>query len=280
MRIRIKDDLDLDKIINSGQCFRNRRLPDGWCRFITGDHVLSIREDGKDQYRVSCDEEEWDRIWTPYFDLSRSYRAIAREEHGKHPFIDEAIDHGRGLRILRQDPWETLLSFIISQRKSIPAIAKTVEALADKYGHTILTDRGPVRSFPTAKEMEAATEEELSECGTGYRTKYIIDAIQQANSGSLDLEAIAAAPDDFLIEELRKVYGVGKKVADCVALFAYGRLSRVPVDVWIARAIDDECEGRSPFSLYGENAGIIQQYVFYYERGRGGKTDQKKRRKK
>lgn len=114
--------------------------------------------------------------------------------------------------------------------------------------------------------MKYATEQDLAECGLGYRVKYVLDAIKQANSGNLNLKTIANLPDNLLLEELQKVYGVGKKVANCIALFAYGRTGCVPVDIWISRAIENECMGISPFHLYGNNAGIIQQYVFYYER--------------
>jgi len=118
----------------------------------------------------------------------------------------------------------------------------------------------------TPEEMKEATAEELAACGLGYRVKYILDAIQKVNSGELNLQAIAELPDNLLLEKLQAVMGVGIKVANCIALFAYGRTACVPVDVWIFRAIEKECRGISPFSLYGENAGIIQQYIFYYER--------------
>ena len=106
----------------------------------------------------------------------------------------------------------------------------------------------------------------MATCGLGYRVKYILDAIHQVNAGHLNFQSIDNLSDERLLEELQRIYGVGKKVANCIALFAYGRTACVPVDVWILRAIENECNGISPFSLYGNNAGIIQQYVFYYER--------------
>jgi len=166
-----------------------------------------------------------------------------------------------------------LLTFIISQRKSIPAIIKSVEALSEKYGHDIVTEQESLRAFPSPEEMREATAEELTACGLGYRVKYILDAIHKVNSGELNLQSIAELPDNVLLEKLQAVMGVGIKVANCIALFAYGRTACVPVDVWIFRAIEKECGGISPFSLYGENAGIIQQYIFYYERGVIGRKD-------
>ena len=273
MQVTIKDDLDLEKIIESGQCFRGKCLEDGSYRFISGDSVIYLRPEDREAgvYTVSCDRESWETTWFPFFDLERCYSEIAVLESGKHEFVDQAIAHGRGVRLLRQDPWEMLLTFIISQRKSIPAIIKSVEALSEKYGHDIVTEQERLKAFPSPEEMKEATAEELAACGLGYRVKYILDAIQKVNSGELNLQAIAELPDHALLEKLQAVMGVGIKVANCIALFAYGRTACVPVDVWIFRAIEKECGGVSPFSLYGENAGIIQQYIFYYERGVVGK---------
>ena len=275
MQVTIKDDFDLEKIIDSGQCFRGKCLEDGSYRFISGESVIYLRPEDREAgvYTVSCDRESWETTWFPFFDLERCYSEIAVLESGKHEFVDQAIAHGRGVRLLRQDPWEMLFTFIISQRKSIPAIIKSVEALSEKYGHDIVTEQERLKAFPSPEEMKEATAEELTACGLGYRVKYILDAIQKVNSGELNLQAIAELPDNVLLEKLQAVMGVGIKVANCIALFAYGRTACVPVDVWIFRAIEKECGGISPFSLYGENAGIIQQYIFYYERGVIGRKD-------
>lgn len=267
--IQIDDDFDLQKIAESGQCFRVMRLPSGAYRFITGDHVLEIKPAGAGAFHISCDAAEWEEVWQPYFDFSRSYREIFDRERDKHPFIKEAMEAGAGLRVLRQDPWELLVTFIISQRKSIPAIARAVETLAARYGKP----RGDVHAFPTPEELGKATEKDLLDCGLGYRAKYVADAAGQVLSGRLDLAALQEASDEELLGRLMEVKGVGIKVASCVALFAYGRTGCVPVDVWIRRAIDEDCGGQSPFDLFGENAGIIQQYVFFFE------THQKKHKK-
>lgn len=268
MQIEILDDFDLEKIAACGQCFRAKPIDDGLYRFVSGDHVVYIKARGNHQFSVSCTDSEWEEFWARYFDLDRCYSNLYYEEREKHDFVRKAMDCGRGIRILRQDPWEMLLTFIISQRKSIPAISKSVEALAEKYGHPIETDRETLFSFPTPKEMAHATTEELQKCGLGYRAPYIYDAIQKVSSGALDLRAIENYGDAELFEELQTVHGVGKKVANCVCLFGYGRTSRVPVDVWISRAVDEDCGGEDPFTLFQNNAGIIQQYIFYYKASR------------
>lgn len=266
MLIEIKDDFDLQKIAVSGQCFRVKKFDDGTYRFVTGDNCIYIKDMGNQQFSVSCDMDEWKRVWRRYFDLERNYREIFEKEYGKHPFADEAMQFGRGLRILRQEPWEMLITFIISQRKSIPVIATAVETLAAQYGHGIESDLEQLQTFPTPEELCAVSKEDLEKCKLGYRAAYVFDAIQSVVSGTLDLEGLVKKDDEAVLEALQQVHGVGKKVANCVALFAYGRTACVPVDVWIARAIENECKGVSPFHLFGEHAGIIQQYIFYYEK--------------
>lgn len=266
MLIEIQDDFDLEKIALSGQCFRVRQFDNGTYRFITGDNVVYIQKMGNHRFSVSCNDDEWNSIWNIYFNLDRCYSDIFNREYTKHEFVRETMDYGRGLRILRQDPWEMLITFIISQRKNIPAISKSVEALASRYGHLIETEYETFASFPSPQEMAHISAEELMECSLGYRTQYVLDAILQVTSGILDLDAISEYSDENLLEKLQTVHGVGKKVANCVGLFAYGRTACVPVDVWISRAIQNECGGKSPFPLFEENAGIIQQYIFYYEK--------------
>lgn len=265
MQIEIQDDFDLAKIVASGQCFRACQLDKGIYRFITGKDVVYIKEMERGVFSVSCEIDEWQSIWVKYFDLNRNYRTICEEEYGKHPFVDRTMDVGRGLRILRQDPWEILVSTIISQRKSIPAIQKSVEIIAEKYGTIKKTEYGELKLFPSAKDMLHVSEDDIRKCGVGYRASYILDAISKVTSGEVNLGMIAKLSDSELLQCLERIRGVGEKVANCVALFSYGRTACVPVDVWISRAIDDDCCGTSPFDLYGENAGIIQQYIFYYK---------------
>lgn len=266
MNIEIQDDFDLNKISLSGQCFRVKLLEGDIYRFVTGNHVVYIKSLGKHQFSVSCGIEEWNEIWGVYFDIGRCYSSIFEKEHNKHPFIHAAMNCGRGLRILKQDSWEMLITFIISQRKNIPSIAKAVEMLASRYGRRIETKYETLYSFPSPQEMACASLNELQECGLGYRSQFILDAIHQILSGTINLNSISVYNDEQLLETLQTIRGVGKKVANCVALFAYGRTACVPIDVWIARAIKNDCGGESPFGLFQDNAGIIQQYIFYYEK--------------
>lgn len=264
MEVHIPDLFDLQKITDSGQCFRVTPLPEGTYRFITGEQVLYIRKTAAETYRISCDETIWERIWVPYFDLARNYREIRSAIPGEDPFLDRAALAGAGIRILRQDPWEMLLTFIISQRKSIPAIRSVVETLSARYGTMIETPFETLQAFPTAQQLENVSLEDYIDCKAGYRAPYLCDAVHQVLSGSLVLEKMTVLPDRELLAALEGVKGVGVKVANCVALFAYGRTACAPVDTWIQKVIRQEYQGQSPFARYGDAAGIIQQYFFYY----------------
>lgn len=291
--VEIKDDLDLEKIRISGQCFRVMNLENDVFRLIAGDKVLFIKDVSNGKFEVSCTPEEWDSFWSPYFDLARDYSRIRKLARGKNDFIDEAMGYGKGLRILVQDPWEMLITFIISQRKNMPAIASAVELISQRFGDAIDVSSDPsvaeflkehgcedaardLHAFPRPEQLAAASESDLRNCSLGYRAPYIHETAQQVVSGEIDLDALGALSDTVLFEELQKAHGVGAKVANCVCLFGYGRTSQVPIDVWIARAIDEECEGVDPFAQYGEDAGVMQQYVFFYMTDRNRKLKNSK----
>ncbi len=267
MKITIEDDFDLDKIIASGQCFRPRKIEEGVYRFVTGEHSVDIaydtfpasgekNSDKEVTISTSCTKKEWDGVWHPYFDLDTNYRKIRKSIPKDDLFLKNAAKYGTGIRILRQDKFEMLISFIISQRKSIPAIRTSVERIVSLYGHDGF--------FPKPVDMLRASEEELTSCGLGYRLPYIRKAVERVALHDIDLEELDKLPDEELFEELKTFAGVGDKVANCVALFAYHRTGRAPVDTWIARVIAEQYGGVNPFPQYGSVAGIMQQYMFYY----------------
>ncbi|HPS82454.1 MAG TPA: hypothetical protein PLP25_11415, partial [Candidatus Limiplasma sp.] len=195
------------------------------------------------------------------------YCAIHCAAPASDAYLSRAIERSRGLRILRQEPWETLCGFILSQRKNLKAIRAGMEALCNAFGAPVAgTSR---KAFPTAERMARATEAELRACGLGYRAPYLLDAARNVASGQVDLAALVGLSDEALLSVLTGIHGVGVKVANCVMLFAYHRLSRAPVDVWINRVIGEIYGGRSPFEDYGEFAGVYQQYLFILGRGEG-----------
>ena len=264
MRVSISDDFSLHKIAESGQCFRVAEPVPGIFRFVFKDRVLYISEISPSVFEVSCDETEWNETWYNYFDLGTDYAAIRAGIPKSDSYIYSAAVAAQGVRILQQDPWEMLVSFIISQRKSIPAIKTSVELLCSAFGPPCHTDYEDLFLFPSAAEISAQSHEALLACKFGYRTSYIEDAAQKVQSGKLDLESLRHFSDADLLDSLEAVKGVGKKVANCVSLFGYHRTASVPIDVWIMRVIDQYYAGVDPFSGYGAVSGIIQQYVFFY----------------
>lgn len=272
MIINIEDDFDLYKIANCGQCFRGIEVTDGVFRFITKENVIYMKADECDpvtglvtKLDVSVSQNEWDNVWHFYFDMNRDYKSI-RQSITDDEYLMKASELGKGIRILKQDYYEMLITFIISQRKSIPAIRTSIERMCKLHGKEIKTEYETLYAFPTAKELSDA--EDLDSCGLGYRLPYIIDASRDIALGIVDLQKYDMYDDEELFEHLKLFKGVGDKVANCISLFGYGRTNRAPVDVWIKRVIDEEYNGINPFDKYEINAGIMQQYMFYAAKNR------------
>ena len=266
MKITITDDFDQEKIRISGQAFRIDLCDDGSYRYIHRGKVLHLKQTGKTEYEADCTKKEWDSIWSEYFDLNRNYKKIRNSIDKNDEFLLNSSKAGKGIRILKQDPFEMLITFIISQRKNIPAIKASVEKICTYFGKEIKTKEGNLYAFPTAEELYKADESLLTKCSLGYRLPYILDATRRVYEKDMDLKALTKLSDEELFEELKRVHGVGDKVANCICLFGYGRTGMAPVDTWIKKVIDEQYGGENPFAGYGENAGIMQQYMFYYAR--------------
>ena len=271
--VKITDDFDLEKIVDSGQCFRPKEVSEGVFRFITTDHVVDIQKISNVEYKISCSMAEWDIVWTKYFDLETDYSEIRKQiiDFGANKpcgdYLNKAIEFSKGIRILRQDPFETLISFIISQRKNIPSIRKIVEELCNTYGKDIsLSDGNSVKTFPKVDDLCKISAFELSRFSLGYRSSYIHDALQRVKGLTIALDDLYSSNDEDLMDTLKTIKGVGDKIAACVGLYAYHRFACVPVDIWIKKAIQDDFKGENVFVEFGSLAGVLQQYIFYYKR--------------
>ena len=262
---------DLAQIAASGQCFRMEPVGPVFCLVARGRYV-ELAQAGPGRVVFSCDEEEVRTVWADYFDLGFDYGAVVRQlEKGADPFLREAAAFGHGIRILRQEPFETLVSFLISQNKNIPAIKRSIDALCRGFGERSTGfgfDGRPVEfySFPTPEALAETSLDELRATGVGYRDAYLQSAARAVASGTIDLEALRDLPGPETIRALLAFHGVGEKVAHCVALFAYHHLDSCPVDVWIARVLDQVYGGRFDWSCHGGVCGLVQQYMFYYIR--------------
>ena len=265
---KITDDLELGKIMDSGQCFRWYE-EDGSYRIMSGSRCLYMTELGDGDYELDCSEEEFDAYWYDYLDLEEDYAAIrARIDPAEDPFLYEACEHEKGIRMLRQDPWEMLISFIISQNRNIPAIRRSIELLSEACGDRRVDSRGRgYYAFPGPEAVASLSEEELTACKLGYRTGYVHLAAVAVNEGSFDVASLMDADEEHTIESLKSLMGVGDKVANCVSLFGLHHMNAFPRDVWVKRILADKYPDGYPFESYSPYNGVYQQYMFAYYRG-------------
>lgn len=258
--ITIEDNFNLDQIMNSGQAFRITKLNDGFYQFIHLNYVLRIKNVGDNQYLISVSPDEWNSIWRDYFDLDTNYRMLMNEVSFENEFLQKAYEFSSGIRILKQDPFEMFISYIISQQNNIPKIKSTIERICQKYGSKIDED---IHQFPNRDQLINVNWRE--EFHVGYRDRYLSNFIENCND---EIYNYTDKSDQELFEFAKSFLGVGYKVASCILLFAYHRLGFVPKDVWINRIIANEFNGVDLFAKYNSIAGIIQQYAYYYARHR------------
>jgi len=269
-----KKNFDILQIADSGQCFRMNQLraEKGRIRYgmIAYGKYLELEQTDEDQVELYCTEEEYHGIWEDYFDLSYDYETLVRTlMEGGDPFLKEAAAYGKGIRILKQEPFEAMISFIISQNKNIPAIRSGIEALCARYGEKIGTNQEDGReyyAFPTPEALSKADKEELRRLKMGYRDDYIISAAQAVVTGEVEFKHLKEIGFEEAVKSLKKVHGIGDKVANCISLYGLHHIEGFPVDVWIRRVIDEIYHKKFEKELYCGYAGIVQQYMFYYMR--------------
>lgn len=254
--ILFQKDFDLDETLDCGQAFRWEKISDEYeCSYVGHflDRFLKISFDGDGFIFHDTSEEDFLNIWTEYFDLSTDYSKI-KSQLCDDETLKKACEFARGIRLLRQDSWECLCSFIISQNNNIPRIKGIISRLCEHYGH-----------FPTAEEMAMETVESLDYLRSGFRAKYLVDASQKVAERIIDLKKIADMPIEDARKSLMLIKGVGPKVAECVLLFGMHRTEAFPVDVWIKRVMETYYPNGLP-SCTKSVEGIAQQYLFHYMR--------------
>jgi len=216
---------------------------------------------------ITCSIEDFEAVWRDYFDLDSDYSKI-RERLCIDDYMRRATNFGAGIRILRQDKWEALCSFIISQNNNIPRIKKIIDMLCREFGEKIVFDGSEYFAFPSAERLAVFNEKSLATLHCGYRAEYIISAARAIVSGALDLDALSRVASDTARIELMKLRGVGNKVADCVLLFGLHMLDSFPMDVWMKRTVAEQYGSDFNPSVFSPYAGIAQQYIFHYARNR------------
>lgn len=268
-------DFDLAQTLECGQCFHFVKLDEEDYVLTAKGYVLHVSQEADTVTFYDTDKDEYVNVWKDYFDMDRDYSAIKKKLLEKDDKLKDAIESMWGVRILNQDFFETLISFIISQNKQIPHIKKIVADISAKFGTYKGTYGGAdMYTFPTLEQLANASEEDFKELKTGFRAPYIMDAIRRNMAGQFDINELKSMDYDSCIKELMTIKGVGEKVANCVSLFGLGKKEAFPVDVWIKRimetmyfdGVDTPKDKIAAFAKeqFGELGGFAQQYLFYY----------------
>lgn len=282
----VKDVLnfELPHIFECGQCFRWNKQEDGRYIGVAFGRVIEVEKRNSDVLIYNATEEEFKNIWMEYFDLARDYGDI-KGILSKDDLLKKAVEFGHGIRLLKQEPFELIVSFIISANNRIPMIKRAIERISKNFGEPLYYKNKTYYAFPTIEKLHAATEEELESLGTGFRAKYIRDTVEKIYNSlnplsetyneNFDINLIISKNDDGCHKELQNFMGIGPKVADCIMLFSMGKYSAFPVDVWVKRAMqhfyvapDVSLKKIRDFARekFGELSGFAQQYLFYYAR--------------
>ena len=286
---------DLKDTLECGQCFRYEPIYEGEDKreymTVVGESLVFVSQRSRGElFFIGMDEEEFLKIAVPYFSLETDYEKIRLDiiSRTDSEWLKLAAECAKGIAILKQDAWETLFSFIISQNNNIPRIRKIIRKISAEYGVNICLQKsiqkcplskisctpceelcrecGSCYTFPTAKDVYERPEKLLTS-SPGFRYKYLCDAAEKVATGKLNLDMIAAARSyEYTKERLTEIHGVGDKVASCAALFGFANLEAFPIDVWMKRAIDTYFDGYLDHTSLGRYAGVAQQYIFHYIR--------------
>lgn len=259
------DHFDLGQICRSGQCFRMEEIEKDRYRVIAGDKYLELTQE-KGIVNFYCLEEDFLFFWVRYFDLDCDYHKYIERINPRDRYLTKAAENGSGIRILQQDLWEMIITFLISQQNNITRIRRCIQNICQNYGERKVSSNGvEYDAFPTPHALAQATEQELKDCNLGYRAKYVLDAARKVDQGEISLERIYGMKYKDAREELLKLYGVGEKVADCICLFGLHHLDAFPIDTHIRQALDAHYKRGFPNRRYKGFRGVMQQYIFYYE---------------
>ena len=280
--LKEQDSFNLKHIFECGQCFRWNEEDDGSWIGIIKDAVIRVKKENQNIVFTGkvLGDKSFKEIIYDYFDLNTDYREYKNELSQIDEYLKESIEFGEGIRILKQDLWETIISFIISANNNIPRIKKIINAISYTYGKKIVFENEEYYLFPTPEELSKATVEDLRKLGLGFRDKRIHETTRLINEEIVSLDNIKNMTDtNQMREELLKLDGVGPKVADCILLFALKRLDVFPIYVWVRRVMNDlyihnedenKVNKKELQSLAEEKfkglSGIAQQYLFYWRR--------------
>ena len=260
------DNFSLREICQSGQCFRMRETAEkNTYELIAGDKYLKASQEGS-IVNFFCSDMEFICYWVPYFDIDVDYGKYIQTVNPRDSYLNAAVQCGSGIRILHQDLWEMIITFLISQQNNIARIRGCIERLCARYGEKMESDGTEYYSFPTPEQLSAATEADLRQLGMGYRARYIVETTRSILTGEVSLDRLYQIKYYRTAKkELMKLSGVGEKVADCICLFALHHMDAFPIDTHIRQVLDEHYRRGFPNRRYRGMRGIMQQYIFYYE---------------
>lgn len=279
--LKNQDSFELKHIFGCGQCFRWNEETDGSYTGIFGKNVLNVQKEGKDIVFKGIIDGDIENVVTDYFDLNRNYSEIKEQLSKIDENVSSSVKYGEGIRILNQDLWETIISFIISANNNIPRIKGIIERLSKKYGQEIEWNGKKYYTFPTPQELQNVTVQDFRNLGAGFRDIRLYETTHMILDKKVDLEKLHNEKDTTKVrDELLTLSGVGPKVADCILLFStLKRFDVFPIDVWVRRVMNDlyiknpdekkvnkrEIE-KIAFEKFGNLQGLAQQYLFYWKR--------------
>lgn len=267
-------------IFECGQCFRWNKEDDGSYIGVVGHNVLNVKKNENEVTITGLCSEKIEELCKKYFDLETDYEEIKEKLSKIDDNLKTSIEYGKGIRILKQDTWEALISFIISANNNIPRIKGIIERISKKYGKTIKWQGKEYYTFPTPEELSKASVADLRKLGLGFRDTRVFETTRLVNTKQIDIYELEETKDSKrLKEELLKYPGVGPKVADCIMLFSMKKFEVFPIDVWVRRVMTElyfENETKivpnnKQILMYAEEtfgnlAGLAQQYLFYWRR--------------
>ena len=272
---------NLTHIFECGQCFRWNRNEDNSYTGIVRKNVINIKMEDNDVYVISYGEDDINELFNYYFDMNRDYEKIKRQLRKIDNHMEESISYGDGIRLLNQDLWETIISFIISANNNIPRIKGIIERISKRFGEKIMWNGCEYYTFPTPEQLSKASAQDLRNLGLGFRDVRVFETTQIINNKKIDLRKLHSEKNTEKVREtLLTLPGVGPKVADCILLFStLKKLDVFPIDVWVRRVMNDlyihnENEEKVSKKLimstanekFGNLCGIAQQYLFYWKR--------------
>ncbi len=266
-----KNDINLKATLLSGQAFRIKEEIDNSFTIILNDRVVNIKEDNNYLLLNSNNELNLEEKVIEYLDLNRDYNKINNLLIKNNPDLKEIIDYSKGYKILNQPDFEMLISYIISQNNSVRNISSSIEKLSIKYGKKVIFNNKEYHLFPTFNEFKDTTIEELNECKVGFRSKYIINALNEIKKDNNYLNNIYKLNSNDALNKLMEIKGIGMKVASCILLFGYSRFDTFPIDTWVKKLFKEETQEKIKelaYEKYGEYSGLVIQYMFHYSRNK------------